>query len=110
GAAAVGLAVEAVGDVVADLAAPAGGAEGAFLGAAAAGDAAALGVLRLLGDDVDDAVDGVGAPDGGAGTADDLDAVDVLEVHVLRGPEDAREEGGVDAAAVDEDQELVGEE
>src|SRR5687768_4732413 len=47
----------------------------------------ALRLPGILGDDVDDAVHGVGAPQGGAGTANDLDAVDVLQEGVLAIPE-----------------------
>ncbi len=43
-----------------------------------------------------------------AGSADDLDAVDVFEHDVVDGPEDAAEEGCVDAAAVDEDLHVLG--
>ena len=35
-------------------------------------------VMRRLGDDVDDSVHGVAAPDSTAGTADDFDSIDVL--------------------------------
>ena len=46
------------------------------------------GVTRGPRDDVDDAVDGVGAPEHRAGAADDFDALDILE-HVVEGiPED----------------------
>ena len=59
-------------------------------------------------DDVDDAVDGVGAPQRRARPADDLDAIDVAEDVVLHVPEDAGEERRVDRAPVDHHQQLVG--
>jgi hypothetical protein len=71
--------------------------------------AASLGALGLLGDDVDDAVHGVGAPEGRAGAPDHLDPLDVGERRRLDVPEGSREQRGVDAAAIDEDQELSGE-
>jgi hypothetical protein len=67
-----------------------------------------LGRPGALGDDVDDAVDRVGPPQGGPGTADDLDPLHVLEEGVLHVPEDAREQRRVDAASIDQDQQLVG--
>ena len=61
-------------------------------------------VARTLGDDVDDAVDGVGPPERAARSADDFDAVDVLEQDVLDFPVGAGEERRVDAPPVDEDE------
>jgi len=58
-------------------------------------------------DHVDHAVHRIGAPQRGAGTADHLDAIDVVEQRVLRIPEHAGEERRVDRAAVDQHQELV---
>ena len=52
----------------------------------------ALGLRGLLRDDVDDAVHGVRAPDRAAGSADDLDPLDVLDREVLLGPDDSAEE------------------
>ena len=71
-------------------------------------DEQALRVAGALGGDVDDAVDGVGAPEGGAGAADDLDAVEVRQDVVERVPVDAGEQRRVDGAAVHEHQQLVG--
>ena len=64
---------------------------------------------RLARDDVDDAVHRVRAPQRGAGTGDDFDALDVVHEHVLHVVLDAGEQRRIDAAAVDEDQDLVGE-
>jgi hypothetical protein len=64
-------------------------------------------VARVARDDVDDAVDGVGAPQRCAGTADDLDAIDVLEHVVDRVPEHAGEERRIDRPPVHHDKELV---
>jgi hypothetical protein len=88
------------------LLAVADGAEAALRGAAASFEVGALGVLRALADDVDDAVDRVRAPERCPRSADDLDAVYVLEEQVLHVPEDAREERGIDAAGVREDEQL----
>ena len=57
-------------------------------------------------DDVDDAVDGVGAPDRAARTADHFDAIDVLEHQVFGVPEHAAEERVVDRPAVDQHEQL----
>ena len=51
-----------------------------------------LRVARVSRDDVDDAVDGVGAPERGARPANHLDAIDVAENVVLHVPEDAGEQ------------------
>jgi len=68
-----------------------------------------LGVLGALGEDVDHAVDRVGAPQRATWTADDLDAVDVVQQGVLRVPIDAGVQRGVDRPPVDHHQQLVGE-
>ena len=77
--------------------------------AAADLDEAALGVAGFAGDDVDDAVDRIGAPERGARAADHLDALDVLGRDRLHVPVDAGEQRRVDAAPVDQHQQLVGE-
>jgi len=69
----------------------------------------ALGLRRCLRDDIDDAVDGVGPPQGGAGPADHLDAFDVWQHDIELLPVDPGEGRCVDRAAVDLYQELVGE-
>src|SRR6267142_1707121 len=102
------LGVDAGKGVVADFPAVACADEVALFGAAAAIDQETLRVFGVFGDDVDDAVDGVGAPERAGRAADDLDAVDVLHEGILHIPEDAGVEGGVDAAAIHEDQEFVG--
>lgn len=63
----------------------------------------------MFGDDVDDAINGVGSPDGSAGATDDLNAVDIFEHDVVDGPQDTTEQWGIDAAAVDEDEDVAGE-
>ena len=68
----------------------------------------ALGDPGALGDDVDDAVDGVRAPQRRPGAADHLDAVDVVEECVLHVPVDTGEQGGIDAPPVDEDEQRPG--
>src|SRR5205823_3751513 len=95
---------------------------GELAGPAARGDAALDGVviagleegsgpgsvLADLGDDVDHAGEGVGAVEGGTGSADDFDAADVLHRHVEERPDGGSEEVLVDRAAVDQHQDLVG--
>src|SRR5665213_898872 len=55
----------------------------------------AFAVGRTASDDVDHAIDGIGAPQRAARTADDFDAGDVFEKVVLDVPEDAGEQGGI---------------
>ncbi len=62
----------------------------------------------MPGDNVDYPVDRIGAPQGRAGPADDLDALHVFQHSVLCLPVDTGEGGIIDAAAIDEHQELVG--
>ena len=71
-------------------------------------DAAAAFAGRL-GDDVDDAVERVGAVERRARPADDLDALDVLHADGQHLPERRPDEVDVHAAAVDEHEHLVGE-
>src|SRR5205814_3931648 len=73
-----------------------------------AGDEQALRVFGILRRDVDDAVDRVGAPEGGAGAADHLDPVEVGHDVIERVPVDAGEQRRVHAAAVHHHQQLVG--
>ena len=61
------------------------------------------------GHDVDNAVDRVGTPQTTPRTSDDLEPLDIFHQHALRFPENAGEQGGVDAATVDEHEQLVGE-
>ena len=103
------FAVDAVGEVVADLAAVAGGGEALLVRAGAALEIDALGVLGVLGDDVDDAVDRIGAPDGAPGAADHLDPINVFEEHVLDFPKNAAKERVIDDPSVDHHQQIVGE-
>jgi hypothetical protein len=64
-------------------------------------------VLRRAADHVDDAVDCVGAPKRSTGPADHLDAFNVLEHHVLRIPEHAREQWTVDSSPIDQHENFV---
>ena len=61
----------------------------------------------LLGDDVDDTVHRVRAPHRATGAADDFNAIDIFEEHILDVPEHAGEERRVHAAAIDEHEQLV---
>ena len=71
--------------------------------------AGALHLARRLGDDVDDAVERVGAPDRGRRSADHFDLLDLVQVHRQEVPHDEPEEVLVEAAAV-EQRELPGRE
>ncbi len=102
------LAVDPIISVRAELAAVAGGSKPCQLGAAAARDQQSSRILRVLRDDVDHAVDGVGAPQRCPWSADDFDSVDIREQDILHVPEHARKQRGVDGPAVDQDQQLVG--
>ncbi|KAF1858528.1 hypothetical protein Lal_00015045 [Lupinus albus] len=57
---------------------------------------------------VDDAVDGIHAPQGAAGAADHFDPLDVFQQHVRLVPEHAGEQRGIHGAAVDHHEQLVG--
>ena len=92
GAAGEAFGVDAVIEVLAVAAAVAEVDEALLLVAAAGGTSVPVGLLRGLGDDVDDAVDGVRSPDGAAGSADDFDAIDVFEQGVLHFPVGAGEQ------------------
>jgi hypothetical protein len=109
GAAAESGPVHPVGRPRAESAAVAQRAEGVQLGAAATLDRQPLRLGGALGDDVDHAVHRVGAPQRAAGATDDLDAIHILQGHVLHVPEDAGVERGVDGPTVDQHQQLVGE-
>ncbi len=78
------------------------------IGGAAQYRQAALGRRGRARGDVDDAVDGVHAPQGAARAADDLDALDVFQHQVLHVPEHPGEQGRIDRAAIDHHQQLVG--
>ena len=80
-----------------------------FLGSRAQLDKTALGIGGMLGDDVDHPVDGIGSPQGRAGTADDLDPLDILQQDVLHFPVNPGKSVAVNAAAIDQDQQFVGE-
>jgi hypothetical protein len=68
----------------------------------------ALRPARALRDHVDDADESVRAIQRGARTRNHLDAIHVLEHHVLRIPQHAGKHGGVEHAAVHQHQQLVG--
>ncbi len=73
----------------------------------AARDQNPLSFLRALGDDVDDSVDGVGAPHSRPRAADHLDARDVLHERVLRVPEDSRIKRRIKAPTIHQDEQFV---
>ena len=63
----------------------------------------ARGRCRVLGDDL------FGDPEAEAGAANDFNAIDVFEHHVVNGPEDASKPGRVHVAAVNENEHAFGE-
>ena len=63
---------------------------------------------RPPGDDVDDAIDGVGAPHRTGRAVQHLDALDGVQRHALGLPDHARVERRIDAAPVHQHQQLVG--
>src|SRR5260370_13064911 len=68
--------------------------------------------LRVCGafrNDVDDAVHGVGAPYSSARSANHLNALKVLQRHVLGVPVNAAEEWRINSPAIDQDKQFVGE-
>jgi hypothetical protein len=79
-------------------------AETAEIVATAAFGEPALRLIGRQGGDVDDAIDGIGAPQRSAGTADDFDAVQIGQQHILRVPKHACVERCVNRTAVDEHQ------
>src|SRR5437773_4998124 len=101
-------AVDARANVRAQRCSVAYGAEAVLLGATATREQESLRLLGVLRNDVDDTVDGVGAPQRGPGSADDLDPVDVLKGDLLHIPEHTGEQRRVDGASIDQHQELVG--
>ena len=60
-------------------------------------------------DDVDHAIDSIDAPERSAGSADNLDALDLLERNSLLFPKHARKDRRVDVPSVHHDQQLGGE-
>ena len=63
--------------------------------------------VRRPGDDVDHAVDRIGPPDRTGRAANDLDALDLAQRHLMRLPQHAGEQGRIDAAPVDQHLQLV---
>ncbi len=80
----------------------------AFDAAATDFEVSPLSVSCGPGRDVDHAVDGVRAPQRGARSANDLDALDVFEKHVLDVPENAGEQRRIDTSSVREHEQLIG--
>ena len=76
-------------------------------GAPAGGEGDAELVGRVLGNDVDDAVDRVGAPGHAAGTADDFDPFNVLDLERPGSPERPAERRIEDLSAVNEHERVV---
>ncbi len=73
------------------------------------GDLAALNVEGRAGDDVDHAIDCVGTPDRRPRPADHLDAGHVLQGQPQRFPHHTGKQRRIDAAPIDQHQQLVGE-
>src|SRR5579862_9687590 len=101
------FAVDAVIGVVLNLGAISEGFGGPFFGSGFCGYQASLGGFCGLGNNVNHAVDSVSAPQGGSGATNDFDAVHVFEHDVLHVPVDTGEKRGIDAAAVDQNEQLV---
>src|SRR3546814_14059213 len=79
------------------------------LAAAQRADIASLAGTGIAGHDVDDAVYGIGSPQRRAGAADHLYAVDIFGDDILHVPIDAGKQRRINAPAVDQDEQLVGE-
>ena len=75
---------------------------------AAGAQQGALSVAAVPGYHIDNAVDGIRAPESRARSADHLDPVDILEHDVLHVPEDALEKRRVHCPAIDQNQQLIG--
>lgn len=67
-----------------------------------------MGILRLLGDGVDDPIDRIGAPNACPGATDNLNAFDVFQCQILGLLVDAGKGRGINHPAVDQHQQLVG--
>src|ERR1017187_1305412 len=76
--------------------------------AEASGNIAALRVIGLAGDDVDDAVYCIRSPYSGARSTNHFNSLDAIEGDILRIPEDAGEDGVVHRATVKQDEQLIG--
>src|SRR6185437_16118073 len=93
------FAVHAVAEVI--VAAPNAPIESSLLDVASLGGCEhSVRVLGAFRDDVDNAVYGIGPPDGASGTGDHLDTVDILNHHVLHVPVHAAEERRVDRTPI----------
>ena len=100
------LRVRTVRGRIADATAVSSIGDRSFLVAAADRQERALRVGSAPRDDIDDARHW--RPTGSPGTADDLDAIDVVDQEILGIPEDAREQRRVDRSAIDHHLHLVG--
>lgn len=100
--------IDAVVDVWRELSAVACRRRVAQFGATAADEEAALGGLRAFRGHINHTVHSIGAPLGRAGTADDLDAVEVFHHSVLHIPIHSGVERRVDGAPVEQHEHLVG--
>jgi hypothetical protein len=63
-----------------------------------------VGGFCVLGNDVDNAVDSVRAPNGASRTANHFDSINVLKQRVLNPPINAGKARGISTAAIDEHQ------
>src|ERR1700730_6396644 len=78
-----------------------------LVGTCAGAHEATLCSSGALGDDIDDPINRICAPDRASGTADHLNAVDVLQRYILLVPIDTRGERRVHAPSVDQDQHFI---
>src|SRR5260370_678166 len=85
-----------------------GNAETWLMRSTAGGHETSLSLLCSLRNYVDDSIDGIGPPDRRPPPADDFDAVDIFQPHVLDIPVDTGEQRRIDRAPIDQDQKLAG--
>ena len=103
------LGIDTVVGVFSQLAAVANTGKTLLLGAAAARHQQSSRIFGRPGDDVNHAIDRVGAPERGARAADHLNPVNVFEQRVLRVPVHAGEQRRVKAPPVHQNEKLVSE-
>src|SRR5258706_5531918 len=99
--------ISSIVDIVADLAAVAGAFSSPFFCSGLHRYYSTLGEFGRFSDDVNDAINRIGAPQCRPRTTDDFNAIHIFQHDVLHVPIHSREQGGVDAPAVDENQQLV---
>src|SRR3977135_1389832 len=99
--------ISSIVDIVADLAAVAGAFSSPFFCSGLHRYYSTLGEFGRFSDDVNDAVNRIGPPQCRPRTTDDFNAIHIFQHDVLHVPIHSREQGGVDAPAVDENQQLV---